>query len=158
MKKNVFMAGLLMAVACFAWTSPGWTADSPTVKLGISSWIGYGPIFVAEEKGFFKQEGVDVELRRIEKVADRRSALAAGAIKGFPTTVDTQVSTAAAGVPVIQVVALDDSYGADGIVARKDINSIEDLKGQDVGLETGGGASFFWFLNLLNEHDMTLDD
>src|SRR5699024_7140535 len=130
----------------------------PTVKLGISSWIGYGSIFIAEEKGFFEQEGVDVVLRRIEKVADRRSALAAGQIDGFPTTPDTHITTVAAGVPVIQVVALDDSYGGDGLVAKKDIKSIEDLKGRSVGLETGGGASFFWALYLLNQHDMTLDD
>src|SRR5699024_1922725 len=97
-------------------------------------------------------------LHRIEQVADRRSALASGAIVGFPTTVDTQVSTAAAGVPVVQVVALDDSYGADGIVAKKDIKTIEDLKGKNVGLETGGGASFFWFVYLLNKHGMSLDD
>lgn len=158
MKKNVLMVGLLLAAASFLWTSPGRAADAPTVDLGISSWIGYGPIYIAAEKGFFKKEGVDVKLHRIEKVSNRRSALAAGSIVGFPTTPDTHVATAAAGVPVIQVVALDDSYGADGIVAKKDIKSIEDLKGRNVGLETGGGASFFWFLYLLNKHGMSLDD
>ena len=156
MIKKPLLAGLLVAASLLGFGGPALAA--PTVSLGISSWIGYGPIFIAKHKGFFAKEGVNVDLHRIEEVANRRSALAAGAIQGFPTTPDTQVSTAAAGVPVAQVMALDESYGADGIVAKKSIKTIEDLKGKTVGLETGGGASFFWFLYLLNKHHMTLSD
>ncbi|WP_423820677.1 ABC transporter substrate-binding protein [Salinisphaera sp. SPP-AMP-43] len=140
------------------WIGVASAADRPAVDLGISSWIGYGPIFVAEQKGFFAKEGVDVTLHRIEKAANRRSALASGAIDGFPTTPDTFVSTAAAHLPVVQVMALDNSNGADGIVANKAIDSFESLKGKKVGLETGGGASYFWFLYLLHQHGMSLQD
>lgn len=146
---------LISLIACIGVVS---AADRPTVDLGVSSWIGYGPIFVAEEKGFFAKEGVNVNLDRIEKAANRRSALASGAIDGFPTTPDTFVSTAAAHLSVVQVMALDNSNGADGIVAKKSIHSFEDLKGKKVGLETGGGASYFWFLYLLHQHGMTLQD
>lgn len=158
MIQKTLIAVLVAAASLLGLSGTASAADMPTVNLGISSWIGYGPIFIAEQKGFFAKEGVKVDLHRIEEVANRRSALAAGAIEGFPTTPDTHVATAAAGVPVVQVMALDDSYGADGIVAKKSIKSIEDLKGKTVGLETGGGASFFWFLYLLNKHHMTLSD
>ena len=158
MRKKRILTGLALAVLSFAWVMPGYTADNTTVSIGISSWIGYGPIFIAQEKGFFKDAGANVKLHRIEKVSNRRSALATGAIVAFPTTPDTHVTTAAAGIPVTQVVALDDSYGADGLVAKKDITSIEDLKGKNVGLELGGGASFFWAIYLLDKHGMSLDD
>lgn len=150
---------VLAALGMLVFTMSGaHAADLPTVNLGISSWTGFAPLFVAQEKGFFQKEGVDVKLQRIEVVANRRSALAANAIQGFPTTVNTWVTTAAAGVPVVQVLALDDSYGADGIVAKKGIDSFKDLAGHTVGLETGGGASYFWFLYLLDQNHMKLSE
>lgn len=132
------------------------SANKPneTVHLAVSSWVGLAPLFVAKEKGFFKEEGVDATLTQIEAVGDRRSALAAGQIDGFGTTVDTQVMTAAAGVPVVQVLALDDSYGGDGIVAKKEIATLQDLKGKRVAVETDGGASYFWLLYILKQNNI----
>ena len=42
---------------------------------------------------------------------------------------------------------LDDSHGADGVVASKDIESIADLKGKTVGVLRGGLPQFY--LNVL---------
>ncbi|ETI88357.1 ABC transporter substrate-binding protein [Clostridium butyricum] len=128
------------------------------VDIGISSWIGFAPFFVADEKGIFKKNGVDVNLQMIQSIADRRTALAAGKLKGFGCTVDAHVITEAQGVDVTQVLALDTSAGGDGIVAKSDINDFKDLKGKQVAIDMSGGASYFWFHYLLDKNDMTIDD
>ncbi len=135
-------------------------AKVPTepVKIAISSWTGFAPLHIAAQKGFFEKQGVKVDLQVIQRVTDRRSALAANRIQGFASTVDTHVMTVAAGIPVVQVLALDDSYGGDGVVAKKAFKSLKDLKGKKVALETGGGASYFWFQYLLKQQGMKLSD
>jgi NitT/TauT family transport system substrate-binding protein len=127
------------------------------VLIGMSNWIGYAPLYLAQEKGFFKARGVDVEVKIVESVTDRRAALAAGRLQGMCTTVDAHVITAANGIPVKQVLALDDSYGGDGIVAVKSIKTIKDLKGKRVAGHKGG-ATLFWINYVLTQHGMTLSD
>lgn len=129
-----------------------------TVKIAVSSWIGYAPLYVAAEKGFYEKNGVKVELQTIQSVADRRTALAANRIQGFASTVDTHVMTAAAGIPIVQVLGLDDSYGGDGLVSKKEFKTLEDLKGKSVALHTGGGASYFWLQYLLAQKGMKMSD
>ena len=128
------------------------------VLIGQSSWIGFAPLYIAEEKGFFKKHGADVKIQSIESKADSKSALAAGRIQGVSTTADTHVVNAAAGIDIAQVLALDTSSGGDGIVAKKEYKSIESLKGKKIALDTTGGADFFWFQYLLKEKGMTLKD
>jgi NitT/TauT family transport system substrate-binding protein len=126
----------------------------------MSTWLGYAPLYLAKEKGFFQKQGVDVEIVVIESPADRRVAFAADKIQGFATTVDTQVMTAAAENPIAvkQVLALDDSHGGDGIVAKKEIKTIKDLKGKTVAAQLGAGASYFWLNYVLNQNGMKLGD
>ncbi|MBX5477077.1 MAG: ABC transporter substrate-binding protein [Clostridia bacterium] len=159
---GIVTAALLAAAGCGGGSSSPESGSSGSggaseakvenVTLALSTWIGFAPLYVAEEKGFFDKEGVHVTLETMEAVADRRSALAANRIQGFVTTVDTHVVTAASGVPVVQVLALDDSHGGDGIVAKKEIQSLQDLAGKNVAVQTDGGASYFWFLYLLNKN------
>jgi len=74
--------------------------------------------------------------------------------------VDTQVMTAAAEnpIPVKQVLALDDSHGGDGIVAKKEIKTIKDLKGKTVAAQLGAGASYFWLNYVLAQNGLKLSD
>ncbi|MCI1857151.1 MAG: ABC transporter substrate-binding protein [Sporolactobacillus sp.] len=129
-----------------------------TVKLGISSWIGFAPMYLAEKKGLYEKHGVKVKLQTIQSATDRRTAMAANRIQGFMTTVDTHVMTAAAKIPVYQVLALDTSSGGDGIVAKKAIKTFQDLKGKRVAIDTSGGASYFWFMYMLSKNGMSMKD
>ncbi|WKB34724.1 ABC transporter substrate-binding protein [Terrilactibacillus sp. S3-3] len=128
------------------------------VKIGISSWIGFAPMYLAAKEGLFKKNGVNVKLQTIQSATDRRTAMAANRIQGFMTTVDTHVVTAASDIPVYQVLALDTSSGGDGIVAKKEIKSFKDLKGKRVAIDTSGGASYFWFLYELDKNGMNMND
>lgn len=132
--------------------------DAGQVIIGQSSWIGFAPLYIAEEKGFFKKYGADVKIQAIESKADSKSALAAGRIQGVSTSADTQVVNAAAGIDLVQILALDTSSGGDGIIAKKEYPDIESLKGKKIALDTTGGADFFWFQYLLHQKGLNLKD
>ena len=130
------------AVAAQATPEPPGQA-SGTIRLALSSWVGYGTIWLAEEKGFFDEEGIDVELTLVEVSADRISAMEAGRLDASATSIDTWTLFAAQGVELVQVVATDESFGGDGIVAKKEIASIADLKGKTVAYQIASTIQFF---------------
>lgn len=137
----LFGAGLLLAAA-------GGPAAAETFRLGYASWVGYGPFFLAKKKGYFKEEGIKVELVRIEDVAVRFAALAAGRIDAMAATIDTMpLYLKPQGTKYQYLFALDDSKGGDGVVASKDIETIADLKGKKVAFTEGSVAQFY--LNVL---------
>lgn len=133
------------------------TAQKTPLKVTLPTWTGYGPLFLAQEKGFFKKHGVDVELTIVEGLAERKQALAGGKIDGMATAQDVQVTLAASGVPVQVVWLLDDSYGGDGILVKKEIQSAADLKGKKVAFEVGS-TSHLLMLTVLKQAGLTDKD
>ena len=132
-------------------------ASAEPLKIRYSIWVGYGPLFVAKDKGFFKEEKVDVELINIEDPKEGFFAMAANRLDGVVSTIDTMVLYLKTGKEYQYVLALDDSAGGDGIVARKEIKSVKDLKGKKVAVNEGSVSQFF--LNvILKESGMSQKD
>lgn len=119
-------------------------AEADTLKLAHSTWVGYGPFYVARDKGFFKEEGVDIELVIMEDTPAKMGALQAGQIDLVASTADEFPIYMPPGKMLRYVMAVDNSKGGDGIVARKEITSIADLKGKKVAFETGSVSQFFF--------------
>jgi len=126
--------------------------------IGTSTWVGYAPMYLAQEMGFFEDEGVEVEMKLIESAGDKKSALAANQIQGTCETLDTYIMSRSSGLDVVQTLMLDASTGGDGLVAKKEYNSLEDLRGATIAMATTGGASLFWFNYLCDQFGMTMDD
>lgn len=134
-------------------------AEKKPVIIAYTPWTGYGALFVAQEKGMFKNRGVDVELQSIEGVGDRKQALVAGKIQAMAASLDVSVSAAGEGVPMKFVWAFDASNGADGLIVKKGqgIETVADLKGKEVAFHRGSAAHFF--LNtLLEKHGLQDSD
>ena len=141
-------AGLIATVAA---------AEAGTMRLGMTTWVGYGPMFLARDKGFFKENGLDVELQIIEDAALYMAAVAAGQLDGNASTIDEIMKYRSEEFCFKAVVALDDSFGGDGVLVRDDVNSLKDLKGKQVGMNQGS-VSQFWFNILLKREGMTEAD
>ena len=107
-------------------------AEAKTLKLAHSTWVGYGPLYIARDKGFFKEEGVDIELVVMEDTPAKMGALMAGQIDLVASTVDEFPIYMTPGKSLHYILAVDNSKGGDGIVATKDIKTIADLKGKKV--------------------------
>jgi NitT/TauT family transport system substrate-binding protein len=156
----------LVLVACAPVTAPqggGQGAAAPiSLKIGYSVWVGYGPLFIARDKKFFEEEGLNVELVKVEDPKDRFTALAGQQLDGLVSTLDTMTLYWRAETPFVAIAGLDDSSGGDGVLVRKDasIASVADLKGKTIGVNVGSVSHFFltYLLqkNGLSEADVTL--
>src|SRR5689334_23241327 len=82
----VLLATLLAACGGQASTGGG---QAVKLKIGYSVWVGYGPLFIARDKGYFKDEGLDIELVKVEDPKDRFAALSGKQLDGLVTTLDT---------------------------------------------------------------------
>jgi NitT/TauT family transport system substrate-binding protein len=135
----------------------GGGAAAEPLKVAQSTWVGYGPLYIAQEKGFFDEEGLEVELIVMEDPKIRFPALAAGQIDVAVSTVDTVLNYLSDQQSYRYLFAIDDSKGGDGIVANKDIETVADLEGKSVAYAEGSVSQFYLGV-LLKEAGLSLDD
>ncbi|MDU2240863.1 MAG: ABC transporter substrate-binding protein [Paenibacillus sp.] len=176
MKKRFVIAMIcmiaLMSTACGSNAGSGSSTSAPAASDGDSggkaseyvpltialpTWTGYGPLFVAKEKGYFEKRGIDVSLKIVEGIGERKQALASGAIQGLATATDVLVNLSANSVPTGLVWTLDKSDGADGIIAKKDITEPAQLKGKRVAVEVGTTSHLF-LLKVLEQAGLSEKD
>lgn len=134
-KKTIIAAMVLSLNLSSAWAG--------TLKVGHSTWVGYGPFYIAQAKGFFKEEGVDVEFTIMEDTALKIGAMFAGQIDIAASTSDEFPSYLQPGKTVRYFMAVDYSNGGDGIVATKNITTVAGLKGKKIAFEQGSISQYF---------------
>lgn len=134
------LAGSALA-AVLTLTIAGVSAEP--LRVSHTTWVGYGPLHIATEKGYFQEEGVEVEIYRVSDGKYELAALAAGRIDVVTNTLDAMALRVTEGQDFQVMFVLDESYGADGIVAADDISTIADLKGRSVAYGTGNVTEFF---------------
>ncbi|MBI1261896.1 MAG: ABC transporter substrate-binding protein [Rhizobiales bacterium] len=132
----------LVVAAMLAVASPSQAAP---LKVGYSDWPGWVAWQVAIEKGWFKEEGVDVDFEWFDYVASF-DAFTAGNIDAVAITNGDALVLGGTGTKSTMIMLTDYSNGNDMIVAKPGINSLADLKGQKIGIEIG----FVEHLLLLN--------
>ena len=122
-------------------------AQTEPLRIFYAIWLGYGPLFVAQEKDFFAREGVAVELINNEVHAAAFGGLFSGQVDAMAGALLDAPAFSEPDEPVVCALVMDDLQGADGVVASKDIQSIADLKGRSVAALRGGVPQFY--LNVL---------
>ena len=106
------------------------------LKIGYSDWPGWVAWDIAITKGWFEEEGVDVDFIWFEYVPSM-DAFAAGQIDAVNVTNGDALVTGATGASNVMIMVSDYSNGNDMIVAQPEINNVADLKGKKIGLEVG---------------------
>jgi len=102
-----------------------------------NSWWGHVPIMVAVDKGFFKELGIDVEVKSIASSADRIRALTSGSVAISNLGRIAVISEMANDNKSFYFFAnVDDSPGNEGCWARPGFSSFKDLKGKKVAANT----------------------
>lgn len=153
-KVIIVTVGCVLLLACSGRSGP--QGKSP-LKIGLVTWLGYGPFYIAQEKGFFKENNVEVQLEKIEGDVERRAAIASGNLDAIALTLDSMIVLRSNGIPLKTVMAIDASNGGDGIVAIQSINSIEELKGHEIAFPSGLPSHFFLY-SVLKEHGLKMSD
>jgi NitT/TauT family transport system substrate-binding protein len=127
---------LLVAVAALP-LNFGCSPEKPaSLRVGINPWPGYEFLYLAQEKGFYREEGLEVRLVEFNSLSDARRAYERGQINVFASTVIEvlQVRDHSPRSPqIVQVV--DYSNGADVILTRPGLTKGASLRGARIGLE-----------------------
>jgi len=150
-------AALLIVAATVAPAQHAHAAAMLPVRIAFSTWTGYGALVVGAQQKVWAKYGLDVSYTVIEDPTARRDALRAGRLDGAATTVDTFSRWAGQNVPMVQIVGIDKSQGGDGIVAKKSITSVKQLKGKTVALNIGSTSEWF-FDYVLQQNGMSVND
>ncbi len=94
------------------------------------------PFFVAKERGFFREEGLDVELIVMQAMQTIQATLANST--QFASATGTAVSAAVQGADMRVIFAVTDRPSFD-LISQPNITSIQQLRGKKIG--TGGVGS-----------------
>ncbi len=131
-------------------------AQAGTLSIGHTTWVGYGTLYLAQDLGYFKENGLTVELPTIEEASMYMAAQASGKLSGSASTLD-EILKYRPQFCFKAVAALDESHGGDGVLVGKDVKSLQDLKGKAVAVNEGS-VSQFWLNYLLKNAGMKMSD
>ncbi len=125
-------AAVLMAINMATGTAH---ADD-SIRCIFPFWFGFAPVFVAQEEGYFESEGLEVTTAFDNDRANVLPAMANGSIDCTMRTIGESMSRPRQPDTTGTVIGtIDISVGADGVVASKDIQSVEDLIGKTMAGE-----------------------
>ena len=151
---STILAALAISAAGFAGTA----AAADTISCAYPFWPGFAPVHLANELGYFAEEGLTVNetfdddrsnvlpaLERGDIQCDMRTV---GEHQGRPRTPETQGTI---------IGTIDISLGGDGVVADGSIKTAADLKGKVFAAEPNVPARLLAQL-ALKEHGLTFAD
>lgn len=124
---NLLAASLVMGTV---------NSQAAPLKIGYSDWPGWVAWEIGIKKGWFKEEGVDVEFVWMD-YAKSMEAYTAGQLDAVAVTNGDALVTGATGKPSTAILINDYSNGNDMIVAKKGIKNFKALKGKTLALEEG---------------------
>lgn len=119
----------------------GCTGPAP-LRTGIHPWIGYEPLYLAEE---FHWLSDSVQLVKGEAASDSMNGLLSGQLDAAALTLDEALRVFSQGVPLRVVAVTNVSVGADVLVVKPSIASLSSLRGRSIGVELGGVSGVMLF-------------
>lgn len=134
-KKIIAIGAALMVmgsmVACG--TKKEESKDATKLRFGVMGSIDAVPLVIAQEKGFFKEEGIDLDLQIFKAAKDRDAALQANELDGVLCD-DVAISIYQNSGIDMKITGATNGYFT--MVSGKDsgVKSIEDLKGKKIGI------------------------
>lgn len=152
---SIAMLGVIVAFVLYAALH---TAPLPKIRLAINLWPTDDLFYLAREKGFYAQEGVEVELVEISALGDSRRAFEREQVNAFSGTIPDVLEAHVGGAKASKIVmAIDYSNGADKILALAPLAKMHDLKEKKIGIEQSSYGRMV-LLHALNLHGMAVAD
>ncbi len=142
-KKQIYILGLFLISFVLLSCSRG--PEVQRIIIGIATWPGFAIGMVGEEKGFFKEKGIEIEYRVIDDMPARHAAFRSGNLDIMISSTDLWTIESAQGIKGKVFLVTDVSWGGDGIVARKEIKNLQDLKGKRVAFARGTPSHFLLY-------------
>ena len=154
------LVGWLVLVFLLAFTSSAEPAPARSANLRIglpgllaSSW----PVYAAAKQGFFKQEGLDVEMIEIRQSTLQLQALSSEDIQISKNAVFSVARAAAHGLPVKFIGSAQQKPNA-RLIVNKSIRGWEDLKGKILAGGSPGGPTHAMLVGMLDINGLSKGD
>jgi NitT/TauT family transport system substrate-binding protein len=112
-----------------------WVSAQAAVRVGVSDWTGWVAWYVAQDQGYFKKYGAEVNLVWFANYSDSIAALSTGQLDANSQTWSDTLGPLAKGLPLKVVLVNDNSAGNDAVMVGPSIRSFADLRGHKVALE-----------------------
>lgn len=133
-------------------------APARPLRIAVPRCAGAQLLALAAERGFFRDEGVEVRLVEVGSLADERAADERGQIDVRATTVVEVIRARDRGPRDLQIIQiLDDSDGADVILTHHGQRGLDGLRGGRVGVEAASAGDYL-LARALAGHDLALAD
>ena len=163
MKKRIlslFLIVIMSLCLCACGNDSSSSSDEnglPKVTLGTTSWPTNMFFYLAKEKGYFEENGVNVTIKDFSSTTESTNAFIGGKIDFCTFASSETISPFAQGAEFSIVLETDKSNGSEGLVAKSDIKNISDLAGKTIATQIYS-VDHMLLLTLLNENGMTEKD
>ena len=145
---------VLAFVSALNSAQPAASAEPKVLNIGWTGGSGWTalPDRVAMERGFFEKEGLKPRYIRFQGTNLMLNALMSNEID-YVTILPTIAGAATRGLPVKILAATAKSSGY-AIISRPDINSVKELKGKRLAINTFGSSADFAIYQLLSRNGL----
>ena len=129
-----------------------------TIQIDGAATPYYAPLYLAEQYGYFEDEGLDVEFYYASAAEIVKNVAAQNVTFGFPNS-DTVVMGRANDVPVnIIHTTYQSSLGSVLFKKSSGIETPQDLRGKTIAVTSFGSPNYIQLQVILEEAGLTLDD
>ncbi|WP_221793206.1 ABC transporter substrate-binding protein [Oceanobacter mangrovi] len=124
-----------MLVTCLL---SGCQSQDLLLRVGSNVWPGYEPFYIAREQGWLTS---DIRLVEFPDSSTVMEAIRQGKLEAAALTLDEAMLLASEGLELTIIMVCDDSEGADVIVARPEIQTLQQLAGKRLAAETSAAGA-----------------
>jgi NitT/TauT family transport system substrate-binding protein len=137
--------------------------EKPSIRLAVGgkALVAYLPLTIAERRGYFSREGLDVEINDFQGGAKALEALIGGSADVVCGAYEHTLYMAAKGIAIEAVALQANSFGLVAGIAKDKAaayHALPDLKGMKIGVTGPGSASAMGLRMLLAKASLTADD
>jgi len=133
------------------------TAYGRTYKIGIVAWAGWSPVNVADVKGFWKEQGIDVKVYTLSTPQEVLGLFENRRIDLAWEMIGSIVEFYIKGMPVKILAETDWSHGGDKIIIKKDMD-IATFKEKPIGIYYDAPSVTFFLNQYLSTIGIKLSD
>jgi NitT/TauT family transport system substrate-binding protein len=139
-----WLATILAVCLLFACGKPEVPREGSVLRIGWVQSLGTAPALIAEQKGYFRQEGLDVELKSFSDGPLIQQAMAAGQLDVAYLGGAPVFQWAQRGFDARMLAKVNSGHAALIVRAVAPVRSLEDLRGRRVaGTSRGSGMDVF---------------
>ena len=156
--KTTLIAAIIAIITIISIIFYPFKGEDRVIRIGLIPWPGYDFLHLANDKGFFEEEGIKVEIIEQASTVNQFVALQNNQISIASITLNELIDNNLHWKkPITGVLILDYSFGGDVILGQKEIKTMADLRGKKIALEDSHLAKYILH-RALEKHDMTIKD